>query len=754
MPVTDWLQLEPLVAPEWAAVVVGLLAAVTVVIAWRRPPRAGPRGRLLLVILRLAVVGAVGLLLLQPVIRWQGRSEVSTSVAVFLDASQSMDIRDMPAAGGEPISRAEAVRRVFLGAGKAYDDFNARCVALPMAFGSSVRPIGSFAPDPVDPRTDIAEALAWALDESAREEGPADRTLPLRSRLGAVILISDGAANRSRGSAEDAARLLAARGIKVHTVIVGSDVAAGPACDISVCYLRAPARVFVGNQIQVRAAVTAQGMSGREVRCSLLVNDEVVNRGAFTPTADIENRDIVFDAHMTRPGLARLAVVTEPVEGELVSTNNRAESAVQVVEGSIRVLYLEGGIRPEGKYLARALGEAAEIDLDRRILLVAQPPSAGQMHTDTAEGGGATPATGAPTLDEIEKYDLVILGDLAASALDRAVIDRIADRVSAARLNLLVLGGQHALGLGGWTDTTLASVLPVQIVSGEGLVPGPFIMQPMSDATGHFIFTGGDSAPMNFTVLPPLERANNVRPGEGEILARSTDGQPLLAVRQIGMARVAAFMADTTYQWVLAPAKTGGEEVHRRFWRQLVMWTAGRDSRPKTDFWVSADRPHYVLADADSPPMAEITVHWPRAAPLQVRIQAPDGETSAVALRRLAEGTEWRAFVALHKPGLYHVTAEAAGRTEQAEFLVTEQDFESAHVLANTEAMERLAQAGGGTFRRLPDLPALMTDLSRTIEPKFEPVERRLPLGGGRVFLATVVLLLTVEWLLRRKWSL
>ena len=47
-----------------------------------------------------------------------------------------------------------------------------------------------------------------------------------------------------------------------------------------------------------------------------------------------------------------------------------------------------------------------------------------------------------------------------------------------------------------------------------------------------------------------------------------------------------------------------------------------------------------------------------------------------------------------------------------------------------------------------------MTELLRTLEPQFEPTERRLPLGAGRVFLAAVILLLTVEWLLRRKWGL
>ena len=161
-------------------------------------------------VLRLAVVAAVGCLLLQPVVLWQGRTKVHTAVAIFLDSSRSMAVADAAAPGARPadprITRAEAVRQTFLSAGQAYEDLSARCVLQPVAFGSSVRPMGSFAPDPKDPRTDITEALAWALDETAREDSPAGRTMPFRSRLGAVVIISDGAANRARGSAEDAAR--------------------------------------------------------------------------------------------------------------------------------------------------------------------------------------------------------------------------------------------------------------------------------------------------------------------------------------------------------------------------------------------------------------------------------------------------------------------------------------------------------------------------------------------------------------------
>jgi hypothetical protein len=128
---------EPLIAPVWAAIVVAGLAAAILVIAWLWRPAALGRGRrAALMALRLAVVAAVGLMLLRPIVVWQDREESPGQVAVLIDASRSMAIRDVafdesrqggaiaPATDGTaaagPLSRNDAVRVAFLTAGKPY----------------------------------------------------------------------------------------------------------------------------------------------------------------------------------------------------------------------------------------------------------------------------------------------------------------------------------------------------------------------------------------------------------------------------------------------------------------------------------------------------------------------------------------------------------------------------------------------------------------------------------------------------------
>lgn len=231
------LVLEPIVPLGWCAVVLAGLLAALVWAAWRRAPPVSGRRRAVLAILRFAVAGCAAMLLLRPAINRRGREVRPSQVAVLLDASRSQQIRDEAAPPGrgrapdEAVMRAQAVRDAFIAADRALRDLSARHAVRLFAFGSRLRPIDTFAPVSGDPRTLVAEALDGVLEPG--------------SALAAVILVSDGCASPEVGrSPEEAAARLAAEGIPVHAVGVGSTEPSGRARDVAVRDLRAPARVF------------------------------------------------------------------------------------------------------------------------------------------------------------------------------------------------------------------------------------------------------------------------------------------------------------------------------------------------------------------------------------------------------------------------------------------------------------------------------------------------------------------------------
>jgi uncharacterized membrane protein len=777
-PLAVHFAIRPVLPLFWCALVAAGFVALVALILWRRRPQASPRRQRILLVLRAAILAAVLLLLFRPEISWQTRRPVPGQVAFLLDASRSMTIRDADqrpilsaAKGGdsvtparEPLSRASALRRAFLDAAQPCADLARRAVVRSYAFGARLRPAANFAPDPVDPRTDPGEALADL----------ADRAPPA---LLAVVLVGDGAANRAaHGSPESAAARLLERSTRVHAVAVGSPEPSDRVRDVAVRDLRCPQRVFVGNRPEVRAAVSALGMKGRPVRLVLKADGREIARQDFTPDAPSAAREVVFVPTLGAPGLVRLELEAEPVEGELVAENNSAATLLRVEEGGIRVLYLDGALRPEGKFLARALGEADEIDLERRILV----------------GPGAPAA--APNPDDLERFEVVVLGDLSPAAVPTATLARLSERVRAGRLALVALGGQFAFGAGGWDKTPVADLLPFVLRPGDARVTAPLRFVPTPAGRRHFILNldavpsavqseirnpKSEIPPDSFDKLPPLSGANIVgplQPGAVLLAAAPDPGAPgLLAVRDTGVFRTAAFTADSTWLWVLSAADPQGPDRQARFWRGLVLWAARRDEAApgRADLAVLTDRLRYHLADPDHVPAVRATVYARAADDVpRLRLTVPAGLVRDVALVAAGPG-EWQAELRADAPGTWRLRAEISSSAvpssvqsevrnpkseiltaAETEFVVLEQDFEMTTLLADHDALRRTAEAGGGTFRTIDDLANLFKELAGADMQVFEPVERRRPLASGRVFLALVVALLSADWLLRRRWLL
>ncbi len=779
-PLAVHFAVRPVLPLFWCALVAAGFVALVALILWRRRPQVSPRRQRILLVLRAALVAAVLLLLFRPEISWQTRRAVPGQVAFLLDATRSMTIRDASAPAalkpGDAVSRASALRRAFLDAAQPCADLARRAVVRSYAFGARLRPAANFAPDPVDPRTDPGEALADL----------ADRAPPA---LLAVVLVGDGAANRAaHGSPESAAARLLERGTRVHAVAVGSPEPSDRVRDVAVRDLRCPQRVFVGNRPEVRAAVSALGMKGRPVRLVLKADGREIARQDFTPDAPSAAREVVFTPTLADPGLVRLVLEAEPVEGELVAVNNSAATLLRVEEGGIRVLYLDGALRPEGKFLARALAEADEIDIERRVLV----------------GPGAE--TAAPNPDDMDRFEVVVLGDLSPAAVPTATLARMSERVRVGRLALVALGGSLAFGAGGWDKTPVADLLPFAIRQGDARVTAPLRFVPTPAGRRHFILNldaakipgmSPDAIGTNpgdaFDKLPALSGANIVgplQPGAVLLAAAPDPGEPgLLAVRDTGVFRTAAFTADSTWLWVLSAADPQGPDRHARFWRGLVLWAARRDQAApgRADLAVLTDRLRYHLADPDPGPersgglpAVRATVYARAAGDVpRLRLTAPDGRTRDLALTPVREG-EWQAEFQADAPGTWRLRAEipspampSAVQSEirnftrrslgeggpkseilpaaQTEFVVFEQDLEMTTLLADHEALRRTAEAGGGTFRTIDGLGDLLKELAGAEMQVFEPVERRWPLASGRIFLALVIALLSADWLLRRR---
>jgi len=336
-----------------------------------------------------------------------------------------------------------------------------------------------------------------------------------------------------------------------------------------------------------------------------------------------------------------------------------------------------------------------------------------------------------------------------------------------------MLGGYHALGPGGYAGTPVGEVLPA-IVGGRdiGQVNDPFLPLLTPDGTRHPIFANiagffpTRSGPAKDAGLPDLDgctRIESIRAGATVLAVHPTEANqmPVLTVQPLDKGRTAVFCGDTTRKWQQGPRAMDQESPFLRFWGQMVRWLAGRAMavEAKASITSSADKGYYEPEE-------------PVRISAVVRDDKGEGTASAQVMAKVkgpSEAEEVPLTVVPGPVGHYGGTLQpkVAGRYEivvesrvgqltlAADKLVIEvgrPNLEYEKLDMDEKTLSRIASDSGGRYRHISVASSLIEQLDRTQQQKKVFLERRLYWPPG--FWALFVVVLTVEWVLRRRYQL
>ncbi|NDC54391.1 MAG: hypothetical protein EBZ74_08895 [Planctomycetia bacterium] len=617
--------------------------------------------------------------------------------------------------------------------------------------GDDPFPLGEWRPGPGTGET----ALGAALEDCARSA--AGRT------IAGVIVLSDGAQHASPPRDEppqSVARRLGDSGVPLWSVTFGQQRGEGEGRDAAVSNLAVSETVYLNNTVEVAGRVRFEGLADRDVAVKLMVEGadgtlaeearatvrggrgavEEPVRLAWTPTA---------------LGERKVSLVVEPQEGETVTTNNELSTFVEVAAGGLRVLYLEGALRVEQRFLRRVLSASPDIQVDFQWI---DSTRRQRWPADL----GRTLAT---------EYDVFLVGDLDAAALRPQDLEVMLARVRAGA-GIGLLGGFHAFEAGGWASSALAPLMPFEPdrlarqpfdepIRASLHFEGPLHLVPDKRFGGVSILRLGETDQETRAAwqrMPALDGATDMGRlvPEAKRLAGTEDGRPLLVAREYGAGRVAAFAADSTWRW----AMQGAAEQHRRFWRQLVLWLARQDDAEQDALWVRLGQrrvaPGVTIGcdagitqpDGAAVEGAEIeaVAVSPSGRPRPVRLPRR-GDGFSGTLSDLAEPGDWKLVVKATRPG-------RAPLERSARFTVVRQDLELANPRANPLLMRQLAEATPGGVR-VPEELADILDEIRSRPAAFETLEQRsyTPWDTWPAFLLLAGLL-AFEWILRKRFGL
>ncbi len=772
--------LSPIFSWPLVALLVLAVGALTVVVYLRRIRRTGgSRWQWIAFALRMIAVLLCLLAALRPSIILSETREQPTSVLVLVDTSSSMQIGDEI----NSQTRFEVARSVVERLVDQIDQLDEVDLEL-LRFDDSLRQLPpvdrwdetAVADASTDPSDDESDDDSDASDpsENGTEDRPqGDPVAPLgrTTKLGtgmneaidrrqdgrtiaAALVISDGASNAGDPPLSVAERF-ASLNIPVSTVGVGQSVG-GTSRDIAVRSLVAGPRAFVKNVVTARAALEVNGFEGRPLDVELFVEGRVspIARTTVTPQPGqnvVNVPDLKFTPQL--PGEVMLTLRVTPQPGELIESNNAYSSFLNVSSGGVNVLYIQGNLSWEYRYLTYALDASPDIQVDR-VALRSRDRRVGALQDEYFTPG---------------RYDVYILGDVSAAKFTPAQLRLLSDAVDKGA-GLAMLGGQDSFGDGGWASTSVADRLPIVLQPGDGqFAPDGGVRMTVDEENQlNYVLQIGPTPQRSrelWSQLPPMPQVN--RFGQPKplaiVMARSRPSDQPILVGQDGRGRTLAFGGDTWF-WG-ASRDQEHRSAHRQFWRQAILWLAHREEQG--EITVEIDLEGRRFAAGQEIPVAARALDAKRDLipgvqfRSEVRYQGRAGQVGVdegeplplemFAQDQVGQGTFYDAL----EPGVYEITVNATKDGEPigqdtARFIAFEDNRELENPAANYNLLEKIAQATDGQFLGPEQIDDFLEPLSEADYTQYvSRVEHRI--WDNWPFFLAFVAVLTAEWVIRKR---
>jgi len=455
-----------------------------------------------------------------------------------------------------------------------------------------------------------------------------------------------------------------------------------------------------------------------------------------------------------------------------VGENNSRSLLVSPAGRKRRVLLTEGAPGFEHSFLARAL--AADPGLDVDSVTRKGKNGDGQDTFFVQAGGGRAPALalGFPsTREQLFAYDALIIANVEGEYFSRAQLKTAADFVAERGGGLLVLGGR-SFAQKGLSATPLEEVLPVELSDRRGGLVRASLPDDLAAHNRLTLTAEGEVHPIMrigvspdetrrmWSALPALASSaalGGPRPGATVLaLTKSPDGGvfPLVAVQRYGQGRSMVFGGEASWRWKMMVAST--DRSYEFFWRGAARWLSSAAPDPVAIGVPDAAEPGDAIAidvdarDASFAPVTDATI--------EVTMTLPGGATQPIKLRHSdPAGGRYTAAFNPEQPGLYRVHAEARrgsaklGSSDRW-MLVGGADREFADPRLNEAFLRRVSRNSGGRYVRAADAVKVPGWLQAAVPQNAAP-ERR-DLWHEPWAFALIVLLLSAEWILRRRWGL
>ncbi|HWB13854.1 MAG TPA: hypothetical protein VG826_31800 [Pirellulales bacterium] len=617
----------------------------------------------------------------------------------------------------------------------------------------------------LSPETHLGDGLGQVLDEAAGRQ------------IASIVVFSDGQNTGGRSPGE-MAQTASEAGAPLFTVPAGSDT---PVQDIAIVDVFAPDSVMVKDTVKIAATVEVQGYLQQAVKVVLLESgktEPVDAKDLLLRRTEQQRVELSYRAP-DEPGAKTLTVKlipANPLERD-IEANNSDDILIRVLKEERKLLYVEGMPRWDFRFIKNAVRRDEGLQgLGLKGGIVAGTAAGGASSVPLSQTDDSKRVKPDPdivleaevrrrpanernvlpqTVDELARYDTIILGDVSPALVDTAFVKILNEAVRERGVGLIVEAGSNSMPV--LYGDEFLDLLPVKLRRKGGLQAQAyksFKLQLSPDGALHETMRLFDDAGRNQNVWDKMpaffwcaavERASP----SATVLAYngSVEGPygklPLIAHHYAGQGKVLFIGTDSTWLW----RQFVGDAFFNKFWGQAIRFVARRSDDQKKS-WVEVRpvraRPgetaqiELMAVKADGAARTDPTIM------LRVEREGAPAETVEMVADKATLGRYAGKYVP-QETGNFRIVYEPGNGADKAEAHL--------HVRPSTEELrrpnvDRDALAQIGRIKEPNDLASITGELKG--EPKTVSLRKEAAIWDNWLILTLLIAIYSIDVGLRR----
>ena len=698
-----------------------VLATAAAVFFYRHtlPPVTRTR-RILLTVLRSLVLSLLAVLLCEPLIRLTSSSTHPPVIALLIDESKSMTITDRRG------SRDSTLHALI--SHPVFSRLGGRAEVRPYTFGTKFRPASVPVQDTLslnDDATDISGALQGLQSESQR------------ARIDAAVILTDGSYTLGENPLHVAEQL----GIPLYTVGIGDSSVQK---DLLVSGIAANELVYSGTRAPVDARIKSAGFGSERVQVILSDGSKELDRTTLTLEPGNRQYTVELSYVPESEGTRRYTVSLSSLPGELTTANNRRSFSARIMKSKLRVLIVAGSPSADLAVLQQTVAEEKNFSVS----------------SFSANAGGGF-YQGVLSQARVDSADCVVLLGLPAPSLRPATTWMLAERIASGAKPLLIIGGRTAdyrlLG-------PLADLFPFSAQQASATEQLLYVHPADAQRDNPIMNIGPSEGIEGWKRLPPIFKTNTAfkaKPGAVVLgfgkVQQVVLPDPVIISRKENRLKSLAVLGYGIWRWrLMAQGDPSTAQLYASFLINGIKWlTTVDDTRSvkvttTKESFSQGEAVQFVgqVYDASARPVDDA----------QVRVTARHEGTALEAdLRPIGNG-RYEGAIEGAGQGDYTFTGTAtlngaALGDDRGRFSVGDLNLEFQDTRMNAELLRQLAERSGGRYLEPEEFDNLDAALASqdSFAPNVQHQQRELELWNWRTVLIVLIVLLALEWFLRKR---